>query len=100
MIIKESSLKLDEPFNSCPGGKVFKEILDENILEGNYKFVDLDKKEMPYYQNDLDTVVIMLTNKSVEIGLASAVVTLNSTADEFMWFRTADKNYILRFWWD
>ena len=100
MIIIESELKLDEPYNDCPGKESVKEALDRNVLENNYEFVDLDKKDMPHWQNELDTIVIKLQNKGLPVGLGVASVVNELGADEFMWIRTADNNYILRFWWD
>ena len=97
MLVKESSLKIGEPFNNCPGWEVIKKMLDEEVGRNNYLYVDL--KDIGVFKNDMDCACILLKDKKVStlLGLTTAVSAL--LVDEFHWVKKKN-NYICRLWWD
>jgi len=101
MTIIQSSLKIKEAFNNCPGKDIIQKMLDDEVGKDNYMFVDLvaDNQNMGLFKNDLDSVVIMLTDKKTTtlLGLTTAVNCM--FVDEFHWVKK-ENNYIVKLWWD
>jgi hypothetical protein len=97
MNIKQSELKIKEAFNNCPSGEQIKRDLDNSVTY--YSFVDLDVKEYQFWQNEPDTLVILISKDNTRRILEVAKFALDWDADELHYI--IDNNrIIIRMWWD
>jgi hypothetical protein len=94
--IKDSSLKIEEEFNNCPGGKVLKELLDEEV--GVYNFVDIEG--INYWKNERDTLVISLLGIDKR-ALAIGKIAMSANEYDYTIIPVIGGNMVVvRLWWD
>lgn len=98
-VITPSKRKLEkEGFNDMQDKKWFDTWFEIKKLKLNY--VDLDKEQHPYWQNDNATLVLLV--KNIKDALLIGELAVESLADEFQTVHAsfASGNEVVRLWWD